>query len=126
MFKSLECDTKMKNTKLMGLAVAGVIVATMMLSATLSVTNVFASTANEWGNLASEMGQAGKMGVHSSDPNHDGDKGDGPRIGVGQLDLRENDGDLDNDDDDRATPGENAEVLRALCENAPEDDPKCP
>jgi hypothetical protein len=111
----------MKNTKLMGLTVAVVITTTMMLSATLSVTDVFASY-NEWGDLSSDMGQAGKMGEHASDPDHDGEKGQdpdhSPRQGVGNLDL--------DDDGERDHPSESADTLRGICEGITGDDPRCP
>ena len=95
----------------------------MVLSPTLSVTDVFASK-NEWGDLASDMGQ--KMGEHSSDPDHDGVKPEGNREGVGNLDLDEGDGDIDDDDGDKDHPSETADNLREACEGADEDDPRCP
>jgi hypothetical protein len=104
----------MKKTMSMGL-IAGVFTIAMVLSTTLSITNVSASK-NEWGDLASDMG--GKLGEHSSDPDHDGVKPEGNREGVGNLDL---DG-----DEERDHPSETADTLREACEDAEEDDPRCP
>jgi hypothetical protein len=101
--------------------VAGVIVAGMIMSTTLSVTDVFAGK-NEWGKLASDLAKAGKMGEHASDPDHDGDKGQdpdhSPRQGVGNLDL---DG-----DGERDHPSETADTLRGICDSIPDEDPRCP
>lgn len=90
----------------------------MILSTTSTNTHVFAQ--NEWGKLASDMGKAGKMGKHASDPDHDGVKGkdEGNREGVGNLDL---DGDGEKDH-----PSETANVLRGACEGASDDNPFCP
>ena len=97
---------------------AGVCAIAMILSATSANPQVFAQ--NEWGKLASDMGQAGKMGKHASDPDHDGNKGkdEGPRQGVGNLDL-DNDGERDH-------PSETANALRDACAGISGDDPRCP
>jgi hypothetical protein len=99
---------------------AGVCAIAMMLSTTISDSVVFAK--NEWGKLASDLGKAGKMGDHASDPDHDGDKGQdpdhSPRQGVGNLDL-DNDGEKDH-------PSETAQTLSDACDRIPGDDPRCP
>ncbi len=117
----------MKKTMYAGL-ITGVITAVMIMAATVSVTDVSAGK-NEWGDLASDLGQSGKMGKHSSDPDDNPDTDNTPRIGVGNLDLTEPDvaeGDLDDDDGDRAHPSENADVLRGLCEQGGGTENQCP
>lgn len=123
---SLLLDTRMKKTISVGL-IAGVVTTAMILSTTLGDFSVFASS-NEWGDLASDLGQAGKMGEHASDPDHDGNKGqdDNPRVGVGNIDLAENDGNIEDDDGDKAHPSETADILRSVCDSIEEDDPRCP
>jgi hypothetical protein len=109
----------MNNTIKIGIF-AGVCAITMILSATSTNPLVYAQ--NEWGKLSSEMGKAGKMGKHASDPDHDGDKGQdpdhSPRQGVGNLDL---DG-----DGERDHPSETANTLSSICDSIPGDDPRCP
>ena len=55
----------------------------MVMSTTFSISDAFA--ANEWGDLASDLGQSGKMGPHSSDPIQGNDDRETPRTGVGNF-----------------------------------------
>lgn len=99
----------------MGLFAATITFA-MIMSTTLSVTDAFAAK-NEWGDLASDLGQSGKMGSHSSDPIQGDDDRETPRTGVGNLDL--NGGGKDH-------PSETAESLRDLCESGQGTEDQCP
>ena len=100
---------------LMGL-MAGAITVAMVLSTTLSVTDVSASK-NEWGDLASDLGKEGKMGSHSSDPIQGDDDRETPRTGVGNLDL---------DGGGKDHPSETADTLRDLCESGQGSEDQCP
>lgn len=105
--------------------IAGVVTASLMMSSTLYTTNVFASN-NAWGDLASDLGKAGKMGGHSSDPIQGDDDRETPRTGVGNLDLDEGDGDIDDDDGDKDHPSETARILRDLCDSGQGSEDQCP
>jgi hypothetical protein len=114
----------MKKSTLTGL-IATMISAAMIASTTFSVTDASASK-NEWGDLASDLGQAGKMGGHSSDPIQGDDDRETPRTGVGNLDLDEGDGDIDDDDGDKDHPSETADILRDLCDSGQGTEDQCP
>jgi hypothetical protein len=72
---------------------------------------------NEWGDLASDLGEDGKMGSHSSDPIQGDDDRETPRTGVGNLDL---------DGGGKDHPSETADILRGLCESGEGSEDQCP
>ena len=105
----------MKKTTFTGLCRLAITFA-MVMSTTFSISDAFA--ANEWGDLASDLGQSGKMGPHSSDPIQGNDDRETPRTGVGNLDLDGEEG--------KDHPSETAEVLRDLCESGQGTEDQCP
>ena len=76
------------NSKIVTLAVAVLSLAVVATTASLSTT-VYAEKAadpNCFGEEASQLGQSGQMGKHSSDPIPDGEKDhDTPRDGIGNV-----------------------------------------
>jgi hypothetical protein len=115
------------NNKSIYILGAIVFMATMAsVSWPIGTATATADPKNEWGDLASDLGEERKMGSHSSDPVQGNDDRETPRTGVGNLDLDEGDGDIDDDGGDRDHPSETADILRDLCESGQGSEDQCP